>query len=207
MRFLLLCLSLVLAAPGSAAEESEWTLAVDEPNLTIHTRRATSDSIREFRAVTEIRASLESVMSIFEDVSRLPDWYDRCVEARRLAREEDADVIYVRTNLPFPVADRDIAFRNSTTWQGTDLVLYRAEAAPDLAPRTDGVVRVPEMTSTWKFRRISENRTQVQFQQRSHPGGAIPSWLANAMVTSMPRNSLRNLAQLVEGGASAPVSP
>ena len=165
--------------------------------MTIHTRTAEGEAIREFRAVTRFEASLEAVVNVFEDVSRFPEWYDRCAEARRLAGDHENGVIYVRADLPFPVADRDVAFRNTREQQGPDRVTYIGEAESGLTPEVDGLVRMPEMRSVWIFVRISENVTEVTFQQRSNPGGAIPSWLANAMVTSMPKNSLTALAKLV----------
>ena len=123
---------------------------------------------------------------MFEDIDRFPEWYDRCAEARRLSGDRENGVIYVRADLPFPVADRDVAFRNTRTQDGPDRVSYVGEAEEGLAPEVDGLVRMTEMRSLWTFQRISESETEVTFQQRSNPGGAIPSWLANTMVTAMP---------------------
>ena len=196
MRQLLPVLLVVVAV--SVHAQSEWELAHDEAGLTIHTRTRPGELMREFRAVTRFESPLAEVIALFEDVSRFPEWYDRCVEARRLEGDGRGGVIYVRADLPFPVADRDVVFRSSRERSDPDLVSYRGEAAPDLIPKTDGVVRMPEMTSSWTFRRISEAVTEVRFQQRSNPGGAIPSWMANALVTSIPKNSLRELGRLVE---------
>lgn len=190
--------ALVLTLPGASAvrAETDWTLAHEADGMTIHTRTAEGESIREFRAVTTFAAPLDVVTAVFEDVGRFPEWYDRCAEARRLGGDRDSGVIYVRADLPFPVADRDVAFRNTRT-RSPDGVIYVGEAEDGLAPAVDGLVRMPEMRSVWTFRSVDASRTEVTFQQRANPGGAIPSWLANAMVTSMPKNSLSALAKLV----------
>lgn len=189
-------LVLTLAGASAVRADTDWTLAHDADGMTIHTRTAAGETIREFRAVTTFAAPLDVVTAVFEDVRRFPEWYDRCAEARRLDGDQENGVIYVRADLPFPVADRDVAFRNTRT-QSPDRVIYVGEAEDGLAPPVDGLVRMPEMRSVWTFRSVNSSLTEVTFQQRANPGGAIPSWLANAMVTSMPKNSLRALGKLV----------
>ena len=203
------CAALCFAAATAVAEGgaqaqalTEWVLAQDQAGITIHTRISPGDTIREFRVVTRFQAPLEAVTAVFEDVSRFPEWYDRCVEARRLDGDRYAGAIYVRADLPFPFADRDVAFQTPRE-QTAGGIRYRSEAEDGLTPEVDGLVRVPELLRLWTFERFSDDETRVTFQQRSDPGGALPSWLTNSMATVVPRNSLTALRQLVDQASSA----
>jgi len=60
------------------------------------------------------------------------------------------------------------------------------------------MVRLTEGGGTWKFTRIDENHTALDYYYHGEPGGSIPAWLANSVVEENPFKMLLNFHELVK---------
>jgi hypothetical protein len=68
---------------------------------------------------------------------------------------------------------------------------------PDEIPQTKHV-RIREAFGTYILEPTRENKLRVTWQQYADPGGALPAWLVNSMLTDLPFKSLRAFRELVQ---------
>ncbi len=193
MRFLLgLCLC--LGAALSWAEE--WKLDSTRGGIVSYTRTVPGQDMLDFRAVTRIKAPMESVVSALIDVERMPDWFYQMKETRVLSADRLSNInLYMVIEGMGPVGDRDAVVKAEIWQDPISLELLLEGHSVDYAgmPEQAGKVRIPEMTAGWRIRPISPEITEVELTGSAHPGGAIPVWAANLVITMLPRESLDQL--------------
>ena len=68
---------------------------------------------------------------------------------------------------------------------------------PDEIPLTKHV-RIREAFGTYILEPTRENKLRVTWQLYVDPGGALPAWVVNSMLTDLPFKSLRAFRELVQ---------
>jgi hypothetical protein len=199
----LLCfLGILFVAQAIFAAEYPWKLRVKEDGITVYTRRVEGSPILQFKSDMIVNASLDKVVSFFEDEKIIPQWFHQCTRAELLeANGPDQKVLYFVVHLPWPVTERDSIFRRvRTTDPKTGAVTYVATALPERLPVAKGRIRVQALNSTWRFAPLEGGRTEIYFDQHSDPGGFIPPFIVNKLVVDMPVNSFRNMRRMILEG-------
>ena len=192
---------IVVFLPQVVFAEDSWNLRKDKDDITVYTRKVENSKILEYKASVTIDVPLEKVLSIYEDVTKLPSWFHQCVGAQLVEDEGPLQkIIYVVMDLTGPVATRDVVFKQVKSVEVNGEVSYTLEAVPDKFPLQKGKVRMPYLNSIWRFTSLPDGRTEVYFRQHSDPGGSIPAFLINRLVVDIPFHSLKNLRQMALTG-------
>ncbi len=184
---------------NSYAAEHPWQSRINKNGITVDTRPVDGSALLEFKAEITVSAPLAKVLSIFDDPAQTPLWYYQCSLKKLVTDEgEGSQIDYFFLILPFPVAQRNVVFRQIKTIEGDGTISYAFEALPDQLPKVKGKVRVPYLKSTWRLTPLAEGGTKIYFQQHSDAGGSLPAFLANSLVVDIPYHSLRKLRGMVE---------
>jgi hypothetical protein len=77
--------------------------------------------------------------------------------------------------------------------------ITKSRALPDRLPEKDGVVRIKQSNSYWRVIPTPNGTLRIEYEVAAEPGGNIPDWLANAAITEIPFNTMKNLRSVVEG--------
>ncbi|NNM52904.1 MAG: hypothetical protein HKM02_11900 [Pseudomonadales bacterium] len=174
-----------------------WQQVINSPetDIVIATRAIQGTNIREFTAETTVKSSLAGLVALIEDTDNLPNWMHRIGRVDIVHRQDDHDLTaYTVIKAPWPLHDRDTylhthLFQDSKT--GTVTISSVSEpGGPGLQP---GCIRMPEMDTDWIFQPLSGRRVKVTFRGFGLPGGVVPDWAVNLVVTDLPYGSLRNL--------------
>jgi hypothetical protein len=194
--------ALLVPGPGALAraDDEGWEFALQQDGIDVYTRQSEGSDRVEFRGVVTVPDPPEAVLAVLEEVERYPDWYARCRTARTLERfPPDARIVYMEIDLPFPAGDRDAVVRVERSREpGTlgDTIRVRISTAADAHPEVDGFIRMPRVEGGWLLE-PGEAGTRVQLQQLNDPGGSLPSWLTNMLVTDQPLTTLRGLRRVL----------
>ncbi len=201
----------LLAGAAWAEPPAGWSPARDHDGIQVYTRKVEGSPIAASLAVTRVELPLAAVAALILDVPNQHDWIDSVDESRVLQRlNAAASYNYTVSRAPWPVADRDaVVLTRASRDPATGVVRVESHAAPALIPERKGRVRVRRVDSLWTLTPLGPARTEVRYQVHSDPGGSLPAWLVNAMVTDQPFNTLRNLrrAAAVAPYASASLPP
>ena len=146
-------------------------------------------SFPQLRAMGEVPGTPYEVLAILLDVPAHVAWRPDCVESRTV-RGIDAwrSIIYSRTDVPWPIADREVVVENEVTFidSPTKLkVTFRAVSATDVEHRR-GAVRMKAATGLYAIDAIDATRSHVHYEVDADPGGTLPDRLVSMQSTRNP---------------------
>ena len=195
---LLVCLLLV-AYPIPGMASTDWVLAKEESGITVHTRDVDGSPVKQFKASTNIAASLASVLAVMLDSDACSEWMYRCQNAEIVQQRKFGDSSVYRTiNLPWPVADRDIVMNKRVSQDPvTETVTIKNVATPDAVPRTK-LVRIEVSESLYTIEPREDGTVKLTWTQLSDPAGALPKTLVNSMIVTSPLSTLKKLREMVK---------
>ncbi|MFZ5723684.1 MAG: START domain-containing protein [Pseudomonadota bacterium] len=194
-RFLLSLLLLCVAAPVAAVAPPPWEYSGETQGIKIWTRQIPGNPVKDFRAVMTVDAPLATVVATLTDVNTIPQWFWMMTEARTIEGSTlDDAYLYFAIGGIWPVSARDSVIRCTVAQDPATLAIsINATAAPDRMPPVKNHVRIPQMDSAWTLVPLSKTQTRVELIGNADPGGYIPLWLANMVVTTMPKETFRKL--------------
>ena len=70
--------------------------------------------------------------------------------------------------------------------------------ANNVLKEKEGIIRLTNFKGFWYLKKISDNQTLVMQQIYGNPGGSIPAFMVNTVVTKGPVESFKELRKRVE---------
>jgi uncharacterized protein YndB with AHSA1/START domain len=149
-----------------------------------------------FRGEVVIDRPLEDVLQVLRDVEHHTEWMHRCAVSEILRTiSDDRAIVYNRTDVPWPVADRDVVLdtRFETASEGRLVVLTVENTDPNLSPPPPRVVRMPKLSGFYRLWKMDASTTKVVYQVEADIGGRVPKWIAERVARDMPYETLSRL--------------
>jgi ribosome-associated toxin RatA of RatAB toxin-antitoxin module len=183
----LLTLALAAALPAAALEAKSpgpgWEEAKRADDLVVFAKENPSVGSRDVHAVSEMGVAPEAVFRAVTDYAHYADYMPYVKEARVLERKSETRVsVYAHISPPL-VDDRDWAIDVTLTpGSAANGGVFKTEwqGIPDAVPVRDGIVRVRTNKGSWTIEPLDGGRrSRVTYRVSTHPGGSIPSWVAN----------------------------
>jgi len=178
---------------------SSWELAKKQDGVTVYTRSVKGSNFKEYKAVTDIKTSLPSLVAVVEDVAAYPSWIHTCKEGKLLKRINEKETYnYTINEAPWPVRDRDAAVHNKISQNPEDrVVTIEIRGIPQYVPEKTRLQRVNKIDGFWRFTPLGGDMVEVLYQVHSEPGGNLPSWLVNSIVVSQPFYTLVKMKKMI----------
>lgn len=189
---LILCFGFSIAF----GQEDGWDLSKEKNGVKIYLKTAEGSALKDYKAYMTVNASIEQVSALIEDVSSYPKWTFKVKSSEIIKVEDGKTYYYVVASAPM-VSNRDAValIEKSSSENG---VRYDFEAALDLKPEVDGLVRVTDMYGYWELTDNGDGTTAVMQFLHTSPGGKIPDWMANTTSTDNPYTTFSNMKELLE---------
>ena len=189
-----------MASPEKPLPEQPWKLALDKGDIQVYTRQVQGADVVEFKGITHIQTSIDSILALIQDVEASPQWLSHCVESRILEQINEHETITLSlSDAPWPVKCRDVVVHNVMTIDPeTSAITVRQSADPDYVAKQKDVVRVEHLRGLWQFTPKPEGQVEVLYQLLSDPAGDLPAWLVNKAVVSQPYETLRAMKTMVK---------
>ncbi len=196
MRFLVLVT--LFFTTFSVYAQNDWHLESDKKGLSLYTRTVEGQPLKDFRGIIRIKATFSQVVSALSNAEKMPAWF-------YLMKETEVKMINSQTYLYlviggiWPIQDRDAFVRIKVSQNSqTKAITFSTSVVADIYPISPKRIRIPSMNSGFSVTPISENETEVRLDGNANPGGAIPAWAANLVVTRLPEKTLLKLRELLE---------
>jgi len=185
---------LILLFSNNVSAQTDWELQRDESDIKVWTKDYPDSNFMQFKAETNIKASLENVVAVFLDIENMGLWYDRVEKVEMVEKISDLEGIYkIDFELPWPVANRVSAVRAKLYHDPvTNVVRVDTNYEPNIITETD-VLLVTEMHSEWKLSPIEGGFVQIFHKGYMDPGGSLPAWISNSGVKDGPVKTLTAL--------------
>lgn len=193
INILVLAILLVLPYTG-IGQSADWQFSKEKNGVLVYTRPVKGFKIKQYKAIMEVDHSINQVSKVILDISGFDKWLVDVSKIEPAGTLPDGGVaVYMVIDTPFPVQDRDLVVVLNETESSDSLIKITTHAEPELVEIQDDYVRMPFSSSLWLLENIEGNRTRVTQTNLSDPGGAIPIWVINMMLTSNPLKTFNNL--------------
>lgn len=200
LNYLILFLPILLSSSISTRSASaQWELAKVKDGIRVFLKTVPGSKIKEFKGVTKINSSLDSILAVLADTEACPKWIHNCRDPLKLSDISfNEGYIYQVVNFPFPVRDRDIVLHSVMAQDAnTKRVTIKLTAVPDYISQTRNV-RIKKSEGYYLLKPLPDGSIEVTWRQHTEPGGGIPRWLVNSMLVDMPFKTLKNLRVIVK---------
>jgi len=192
---------LAAPAPTEAAPTASWETITREKGILVSTREEPGRQFPSFRGIGRVDASVWEIIAILEDADNHVKWMHDCNGSRVVAKVDSThQVVYNRTDAPWPVADRDIVLASNyqVTKGGKEIwAKFKATRHTD-APEVDGVVRMPNLEGHYHLVALDDGHSLVEYRVNADPGGSLPDWLVTQTTKDLPLHTLFNLRERVK---------
>jgi len=179
---------------GLLSAQSDWKLAKEKNGIKVYTRVVKEGTLKEFKAVMDITASMSDVKKVLLDINGYAKWQHKCMVSKLLKKVSDTEMYtYTKVDTPWPVTDRDLVLKYNIKNPSSKEFRIDFKAYPKYIGTKDDAVRLPYCTGYWSVKALSNGKVRVTNQAHSSAGGSVPAWLANSGVVDSPYNSFYNL--------------
>ncbi|MBO3277305.1 START domain-containing protein [Pseudomonas schmalbachii] len=191
---------LLVASMGicGGAVADDWQLAKNEDGIKVYLKDVPGSKYKSFRGVIDIKADVQTLNDLQENLRVACKWLYACKELRLLKNDGDDTWVYMTLQLPWPVISRDMVIHVNTQRTDNGGLVRSLNAVPGYMPPVQGQIRVPELIGQWTMSPRSNGTTEVIYQMRGEPGGSVPPWLSNSFVVDAPMETLRTLRAVAE---------
>jgi hypothetical protein len=189
-------LPFVALADGSGAG---WEKLNSKNGIDTYRREVPGSPILAIRGEATVDGSLVHVASVLMDTTRLPEWMDRVVEARRIAVPDPLHYVeYERASVPFPLTDRDFVVESWVEFdRAKRQVVLRARSTQHPAAPVGKLVRGEVISSVFTLAAIDAQHTHLIAEVQTDPKGNIPKWAVNLAQKSWAQDTITGLRRQV----------
>jgi len=181
-----------------------WKEKKNKKGIAISTSSVVGSSFKAVRGEMVVKASVEALVALVEDMEACSDWAAMCKESRVEKRvSEKESFAYIYNDIPFPVTDRDVY--THVVWSRnpeTKRVTMTSTATKGGTAKTKAV-RIENAVSQWHFTPKGDGTTFVENFAHIDPNGPTPAWITNLMLVDSPYKSMNKMRSIVESGGYA----
>ena len=201
MRTLFLYIFIVCFYPV-LAQENPWVLAQESDDIKVYTRKKIGEKFKELRIITRHQTSLNAIMAAFDDTEAHKEWVYKTPESYTIEKVDSSTLIYyVKSDLPFPVSDRDIVIKYKWVQDpDTKVIVTESVGIVGKVDEDDSIIRVTDFASIYTLTPQPDGWVDIEYYAMMDPAGMLPAWLVNMVVTRGPVKTMDNLFDLLDSG-------
>jgi hypothetical protein len=171
---------------------NKWELVMDKNGVKVYGLKSPGSTLKQFRAVTRIKTTLNRVVSAMTDTSTeaCQEFVPGCTSGEILEPWSPQSQYYVqsyRVNFPPPFSPRDLVIKTEFSQDlKSKSMLVKCTALPDRLPPNACCFRVTNMHNSWRYTPVENGEVEVEFMANYDAG--IPYLMFNrAGPYSLPR--------------------
>jgi hypothetical protein len=160
----------------------------EKDGIKIYTRNEPNSQLKSFKGDVTFKADINKVNLIVGDARNI-DWWDKdIIEKRAISFEPNKYIrYYLVYNVPWPFSKRDLALeaRISTEPATGDRIVY-SKPILNLVPENPDYIRIKNFWQKWTVKSLDNGYVRVILEGFVDPGGNIPWWIYNSVITETP---------------------
>lgn len=195
-RILIICMLIA----GNLCAQS-WNFVKERDGIKIYTRKENNGSLKSFMGVMDLKTQMEQVCSLIGNVKNTSWWDENVREIKVLFYEKDKHMqYYLIYHVPWPFTDRDLCVdaRISIDSVSGQRIIYSVPL-PDMIPENPDLIRIKKYWQRWTIQPRDQGIIHLILEGSVDPGGSVPAWLYNMVITETPLNVLRGIQRRFTG--------
>jgi hypothetical protein len=177
----------------------EWEFIKERDGIKIYTRNQEDNPVKSYRGETDLHTTMEKLRTVLGSIESF-DWWDKNIRDIKVLAYEKEKIIryYLVYDLPWPVSDRDLCVEAKITNDTvTGKRVVRATPLVGVIPEKPDLVRIKNYWQEWTTEPAGPGIFHVTLEGSVDPGGYIPAWLVNMVITDTPLNIMKKLRDKV----------
>jgi len=193
-------LVILLVILSFQTRSQEWEFIKERDGISIYTRKEKGSPLKSFKGVMTIRTNMDLVGTVVGNVENF-DWWDddiKTIDVLELKANEYSKY-YLIYDVPWPLLDRDLCVDARISIDpvtGTKVILARP--LPDVIPEKPDIVRIKNYWQRWILEPLPGEMVRLTLEGFVDPGGIVPAWLYNMIITDTPLNLMGEVKKRVE---------
>ncbi|MFA5971509.1 MAG: START domain-containing protein [Lentimicrobiaceae bacterium] len=176
-----------------------WDFIKEVEGIKIYTRKEVNSSLKSFKGEIMFKANTDKVYLIVGNAKNL-DWWDKSIiEIKVLDFVQNKSArYYLVYDVPWPLSRRDLVLEAqiSTDPVTGDRTVF-SKPLFNVIPEKPGLVRIKKYWQKWTIQTMENGYVHVILEGFVDPGGNIPSWLYNTVITETPLKVMKALRDRV----------
>lgn len=187
---------LLLSGYCSSAQEKNWELIEDTDGIKVYIN-SENDKFVDIKAVTYVYGDILSFYNMLSDVADYEEWMPGAEKTRIIEREKRSEFIYyMRSDLPWPAKDRDLAIETIVHYKPDEGVVYtRSKDVPGIVDKKEDASRVKDMKASWRFEKMKGDKIKITYRGEIKPNIWLPDWLEEIVYSQGPYRTLKNIKE------------
>ena len=177
-----------------------WEFIKEKDGIKIYTRKDVGSPLKSFRGEADLRTPMEQVCNLIGNVKNV-DWWDKNLrEINVLLFEKDKHIqYYLVYGAPWPVTDRDLCV-DATITNDPAKGLRTIYSMPllNVVPENPKYVRIKNYWQKWVIQDMKNGIVHITLEGHVDPGGSVPNWIYNMVITDTPLKIMRGIKQRLE---------
>jgi len=192
--FIILSFLLIALHQGRLTAQP-WEFVEESEDIKVYTRVEPGHSLKSFKGEAYIRSDIAKLANLLGNANNF-DWWDEAIRDIRVLEFQPEKYIryYLVYDVPWPLYDRDLcveAFITSDPATGTRTVYARSLL--NVIPEEDDMVRIKDYWQKWTATPMPDGMVHLILEGYADPGGYIPDWLYNMVITNTPINVIKKV--------------
>jgi hypothetical protein len=193
-------LFLLLIISSISLRAQKWDFIKEKDGIRIYTRTAENSTFKCFKGETTFHATMADLGKYIGNVKNF-NWWDKNVRDLNVMEAEPGKhaKYYLVYDVPWPFDDRDLCVEVFITYDTVkDVKVVSAKPLPAAVPEKEGIVRIKNYWQKWTLTEIKPDLVRAVLEGFVDPGGSIPAWLYNMVITDTPIKVMSGIRARVE---------
>ena len=188
-----------LAYMNLPVNAQDWKFIKEKDGIKVYTQTDENSPVKAYKGETYIHTDMETLSRVVEDVEGFKEW-DEDIEEIELLEFIDDSLIryYVVYKVQWPFENRDLYVEATIQQdQATGTRTISATTKGGVVAEKRGYVRIKNYWQRWTLEPTGEGRIHLIQEGSVDPGGAVPAWLANMVITDTPLKIMKKVKEAV----------
>lgn len=190
--FLYICIP-ITAQPAS--NPYEWNIVFEHKGVKVETRLRKNGHL-EYRGETRLKMRLALARNaLLEALRSCTPEMKGCLIQTLTLQPNGTMLLYQKFDLPWPLTDRDLVLRGTTSEAGKSFWRLLLTSAPNLKETDDSAVRIVQAHGFWQLENTGGQYTVVRHQMYLEPGGNLSAELVNDRIRDIGIRTMNGIAR------------
>jgi hypothetical protein len=177
-----------------------WVFQKERDGIKVYTRSEESNPVKSYKGEMDVHSTMEVMSDVIGNIKSFEWWDEGITEIKVLGFEKEKFIrYYLVYDVPWPFSDRDLCVESLITHDSlTGKRVVRASPLTGVIPEKPDLVRIINYWQQWSMQPLDNGMMHVILEGSVDPGGNIPVWIVNMVITDTPLNIMRKVREVVE---------
>ncbi len=178
----------------------DWKFIKERDGIKIYTRNDENNPVKSYRGEVDLKTTMDKLRLVIGNIKSF-DWWDESISQIKVLdyKEEHYIKYYLVYHVQWPFEDRDLCVQSVITNDSvTGVRKVMATPLLDVVPEEHGKVRIKNYWQSWTMTPEADGMIHLTLEGSVDPGGNIPAWLVNMVISDTPLNIIKKVRAKVE---------